>query len=116
MLKEFADIFAWKYDDEVGKSKFKSKIGAHEIVQLPLNKIPKGLVPLEKLFDHNDVAVKIEKKEDDSNTFQFNVSNEKDPKFVNLASHLTERQKAYYGELLKEFADIFAWQYGDLKT
>lgn len=44
------------------------------------------------------------------------MSNENDPKFVNLASHLTEKQKAEYGELLKEFADIFAWHYGDLKT
>jgi hypothetical protein len=29
---------------------------------------------------------------------------------------LTEKQRADYGELLKEFADIFAWQYDDLKT
>jgi hypothetical protein len=29
---------------------------------------------------------------------------------------LTEKQKADYGELLKEFADIFAWKYDDLKT
>lgn len=90
-----------EHDDEVGKSKFKSRIGSHEIVQLPSNRNPKGLVPLEKLFDHNDVVVKVQKKEDDSDTFQFNVSNEKDPKFANLASHLTEIQKVNYGELLK---------------
>jgi hypothetical protein len=44
------------------------------------------------------------------------VASEKDPKHVNLASHLTEKQRDDYGELLKEFADIFAWQYDDLKT
>ena len=48
--------------------------------------------------------------------FQFNVANEKIPKYVNLASHLTDKQKSEYGELLKEFSDIFAWQYIDLKT
>jgi hypothetical protein len=74
------------------------------------------LVPLERLFDHNDVAIKLEKKEEDSDVFQFNVANEKIPKYVNLASHLTDKQKSEYGELLKEFSDIFAWQYSDLKT
>ena len=75
-MDEFADLqigMENEHDEEVGKSKFKSGIGAHEIVQLPSNIIPKGLVPLEKLFDHNDVAVKIKKKEEDSDTFQFSV-------------------------------------------
>ena len=35
-----------------------NKIANHHIVQLPSNHIPKGLVPLEILFDGNDVAVK----------------------------------------------------------
>ena len=35
-----------------------NKIVDHHIVQLPSNHIPKGLVPLERLFDGNDVAVK----------------------------------------------------------
>ena len=46
-----------QHDYEVDEPKFKSKIAAHEIVQLSTNKIPKGLVPLERLFDNNDVAV-----------------------------------------------------------
>jgi hypothetical protein len=58
----------------------------------------------------------LEKGEKDSEVLQYNVASEQDPKYVNLASHLTEKQKADYGELLKEFADIFAWQYDDLKT
>jgi ribonuclease HI len=37
---------------------FLNKIANHHIVQLPINHIPKGLVPLEILFDRNDVAVK----------------------------------------------------------
>jgi hypothetical protein len=35
-----------------------NKIVDHKIVQLPSNHIPKGLVPLERLFDRNDVVVK----------------------------------------------------------
>jgi hypothetical protein len=64
---------------------------------------------LERLFDNNDVAVKLESGEKDSEVLQYNVASEKDPKHVNLASHLTKKQRADYGELLKEFADIFAW-------
>jgi hypothetical protein len=83
---------------------------------LSTNRIPKGLVPLKNLFDNNDVAVKMEEKEEDSKVFQYNVASEQDPKYVNLASHLTEKQKVDYSELLKEFADIFSWKYDDLKT
>jgi hypothetical protein len=55
-----------EHDKEVEKPKFRSKIVAHEIVQLSTNRIPKGLVPLENIFDNNDVVVKLEKREEDS--------------------------------------------------
>jgi hypothetical protein len=35
---------------------FQNQIAGRDIVQLKNNIIPKGLVPLEKLFDENDVA------------------------------------------------------------
>ena len=34
----------------------KCMIGGNNIIQLKSNSIPKGLIPLEKLFDQNDVA------------------------------------------------------------
>ena len=36
--------------------KLKNMIGGKDIIQLKSNHIPKGLIPLEKLFDKNDVA------------------------------------------------------------
>ena len=42
-----------------------NKISDHHIVQLPRNRIPKGLVPLERLFDRNDVVVKFKGSTDD---------------------------------------------------
>lgn len=36
----------------------KKEIVDQPIIQLPTNHIPKGLIPLEKVFDQNDVAVK----------------------------------------------------------
>lgn len=119
VMDEFAElqIDADNEDEEEGsKPRLKNRFGSHEIIQLPTNKIPKGLVPLEKLFDHNDVAIKLEKKEDDSDSFKFNMADEKDPKLVNMASHLNKKQKVKCGKLMKDFADIFAWNYEDLKT
>ena len=41
--------------NENDNSDFNSKIANHDIIQLCKNFIPKGLIPLEKLFDQNDV-------------------------------------------------------------
>jgi hypothetical protein len=41
----------------------KRKIGRHDIIQLPNNQIPRGLVPLEKIFDQNDIPLNPDKKE-----------------------------------------------------
>ena len=40
----------------------RNKIGKDSIVQLPSNHIPKGLIPLEKLFYQNDVLYKAAQK------------------------------------------------------
>ena len=94
VIDEFADLEIDEDNENeqaTEKTRFKSKIGAHEIVQLSSNRIPKGLVPLEKRFDNNDVAVKVEKSEEESDVCPLNLSSESDPRFVNLASHLTEQ-------------------------
>jgi hypothetical protein len=37
---------------------FLNEIANHQIIQLPSNHIPRGPIPLERLFDGNDVAVR----------------------------------------------------------
>ena len=44
------------------ESKLKDEIGQESSVQLPSKHIPKGLVPLEKIFDHNDVPYELAQK------------------------------------------------------
>jgi len=47
-------------DDKIPHAdKFLNKIADHKIVEFPINHIPKGLVSLERLFDNNDVAMKV---------------------------------------------------------
>jgi hypothetical protein len=95
---------------------FLNKIVDHQIIQLPSNYIPRGLIPLERLFDGNDVAVKGKVSGDDDDTAECNIGTPEEPKFVKLSRSLTEEQRAEYTKLLKEFADVFAWTYEDLKT
>jgi ribonuclease HI len=63
---------------------FLNKILNHHIVYLPSNHIPKGLVPLERVFDENDVAVKGKVSTDDVDITECNLGTEKDPKYVKL--------------------------------
>jgi hypothetical protein len=95
---------------------FLNKIANHQIIQLPSNHIPRGLIPLEILFDGNDVAVKGRVSGEGADTAECNIGTPEEPKFVKLSRSLTTEQRAEYTELLKEFADVFAWTYEDLKT
>jgi ribonuclease HI len=80
---EFIDEFSALHIDhenenveKVKNSKLKNKIGRHDIIQLPNNQIQRGLVPLENLFDQNDVPLKPDKKEVDPVVFQYNLGDE----------------------------------------
>jgi hypothetical protein len=46
-------------DKNMHVDKFMNNIADRKIVQFPSNHIPEGLVPLERLFDNNDVVVKV---------------------------------------------------------
>jgi ribonuclease HI len=95
---------------------FLNKIDNHHIIHLPRHHILKGLVPLEILFDGNDVAVKGRFSNGDVDTAKCNISTQEEPKFVKLSSSLTKEKRAKYTDLLREFDDVFTWTYEDLKT
>jgi hypothetical protein len=81
--------------DSVSEEKFDGgnfldKIAECNIVQLPSNHIPRGLVPLERLFDRNDVSLKGEVSEDDAGTIQCNIGTESEPKLVKLSRSLNK--------------------------
>ena len=58
VVDEFSDLHIDQQnlnEEESQEPELKKKLGQHDIVQLPNNYIPRGLVPLERLFDQNDV-------------------------------------------------------------
>jgi hypothetical protein len=95
---------------------FLNKIGDHYIVQLPSNHIPKGIVPLERLFDRNDVVVKIKGSIENVYVTECNLGTKEEPKYVKLSSNFSKEQRAEYVKILKEVADVFAWKYEYLRT
>jgi hypothetical protein len=103
-------------EDDNHPGEFINEIANHQIIQLPSNHIPKGLIPLERLFDGNDVAVRGRVAGDDADTAECNIGTPEEPKLVKLSKSLTEEQRIGYTKLLREFVDVFAWTYEDLKT
>jgi len=102
--------------EESPQPQLRNKIGKDNILKLPSNHIPRGLVPLKKLFDQNDVPYKASQKEDQSAIHRHNIGSPEHPRYINLSTHLSAAQSSEYYNLMKQFANVFSWEYSDLKT
>lgn len=78
--------------------------------------LPRGLVPLEILFDANDVAVKQKKLSQDGEMEYCNLGTQQEPKMVKLFKGVRKGYKERYVDIFKKYMDVFAWSYEDLKT
>jgi hypothetical protein len=109
------------YDDEVDvaaftkEGYFDNQIAGKDIVQLKSNIIPKGLVLLEKLFANNDVARSPKIKVNEGDVEDCNIGTPKDPKIIKLSRNLSPEVKERYVKLMKEFPNVFAWSYDEMK-
>jgi len=63
---------------------FQNQIAGRDIVHLKKNIIPKGLVPLEKFFDENDVARNPKIIANDEDTEDCNIGTQENPKIIRL--------------------------------
>jgi len=86
-----------------------------EVLQLKNNLIPKGLIPLEKLFDQNDVFKAPKLQADEEEVESCNLGDSLVPKMVKISKFLSVDMKTKYIEMMKRFIDVFAWSYVDLK-
>ena len=69
-------------------SDFLTHIGDKEIIQLKNNSFPKGLVPLEEMFDQNDAARTPRVAPTKTKVEDFNIGETDDPKFINISKKL----------------------------
>ena len=74
------------------------------------------MAPLEELFDFNDGENKPKLEPVETEVEECKIGSEKKPKMIKLSKTLPAHIKLKYIELFKEFSDIFAWRYEDLKS
>ena len=107
-MHQYGDLFQDQDNIKIPRADiFLNKIVDHKIVQFPTNHIPKGLVPLERLFDRNDVVVKSKGSNKDVVVIECNLGIEENSKYVKLSSSLSKEKRDEYVKILKEFADVF---------
>jgi hypothetical protein len=80
------------------------------------NILPRGLVPLEDLFDFNDVEKNPKIEFVGREVEECNMGTKEKPKMIKLSKSLPLEKKHKYIDLCKEFVDVFAWSYEDLKS
>ena len=59
--------------ESLDKASYKNMISGQEIIDLKTNHIPKGLVPLERLFNNNDAYLKFDNKIETENTVDYSI-------------------------------------------
>ena len=77
-------------DSEEPKTRWEETLDGHRVLKLKGNVIPGGLVPLERLFDKNDIPVNPSKPTPDELVRDLNIGKEEDPKVVKLSKGVLE--------------------------
>ena len=73
-------------------------------------------MPLERLFDKNDVPLQPSKMIEENQVEDLNLGTDDDPKIVKLSKKIPEEYKKLYQKLFHSYKDVFARSYQDLKT
>ena len=80
-------------EEKISTEKLKGTLGGNDIIQLKSNFIPRGLIPLEKLFDQNDVAKDPKVKPADNSIEDINIGTKENPKIVKLSKKLPTKKR-----------------------
>ena len=87
-----------------------------EVIDLKDKFLHASLTPLEDIFDSNDVPKKPKIQPLNAAVEDCNIGLAEKPKMIKLSKSLPPDQKPKYVDLFKEFQDVFAWSYEDLKS
>ena len=70
-----------------------TQLASKDIIQLKSNSFPRGLVPLEDIFDSNDVAKRPRVAPRDDEVEECNIGTEADPKVIKISKNLTKESR-----------------------
>ncbi len=74
------------------------------------------MIPSERLFDDDDVAIKPSLAPDEEEVEGCNLGTHQEPKMLKISKSLPLEAKNKYIHMMKEYSDVFAWTYKDLKV
>lgn len=86
------------------------------VIQLKTNKIPRGIVTLERLFDHDMICHQVTARIDVEDVETVNLGTESEPKNILFGKSCIEAERVEIIHIIQEFIDIIAWKYEHLKT
>ena len=95
-------------EEAVGTAKLKDSLGGKDIVQLKSNHIPRVLIPLEYLFDQNDVARDPKVDPTTDSIEDVDIGAEGDPKIIKFSKKFPNEEKKEYVKLMKKYTEVFA--------
>lgn len=87
-----------------------------KVLQLKDNIIRRGIIPLEKPFDQDDVVRKPDLVPMEKGVEDVNLGTADQPMLLKLSKTLSLEAKDKYVNLLSDFLDVFAWDYSYLKV
>ena len=90
---------------------FLNQIADKEIIQLKNNYFPIGLIPLEELFDHNDVAKCPGVVPSGTEVEDLNIGTDENPKLIKISKYLFDEATKEYLVLFEKYIDVFSWKY-----
>lgn len=73
-------------------------------------------MPLERLFDKNDVAHQPKMEPNEGEVEDYNIGTKEQPKVIKISKKLSPTKKGEYVSMLKKFSNVFSWSYDDLKV
>jgi hypothetical protein len=87
-----------------------------EVEDLPNNYLPKGVMPLERMFDRHDMYKGKPIVDQSDEAIEFNIGSENSPRMIKIGKGTTPAEIKSIMNLIREYKDIFAWSYEDLKA
>ena len=106
----------WIMQEGEDSKEFHDKIANHQMLVLKNNQIPKGLIPLEILFNQDDIPSRSTLQPQPEEVEDCDIGTKENPWLVKLSKYLSPETKSKYVEFFRKYKDAFAWSYEELRT
>lgn len=114
-LQEFAGYQVdWRGEDWRGEGD--ENLEVEGIEQLRYNKLTRGLVTLENIFYRHDMYKQKKEVNKPEDSIEINIGSEASPKLIRIGKTTSAEERRQIEDLIREYRDVFAWSYDDLKA